>query len=140
MPREKFYKQGLKFGCTECGQCCSHPDGVVELTRQDMENMAEYLAMDVGDFREKFILKAQKDDIFELNSYENGDCIFLEEGRCQVYPVRPVQCRTYPFWPEIVKSAYRWNAAAQVCPGIGEGRVWSGEEIEALVKQMRRRK
>ena len=34
------------------------------------------------------------------------DCVFLKEdperGRktCSIYPVRPLQCRTWPFWPE----------------------------------------
>lgn len=35
-----------------------------------------------------------------LRRKRNGDCIFLEKGtsRCRVYPVRPMLCRTYPFY------------------------------------------
>ena len=139
MPKEKFYKQGLHFGCTECGQCCSHPEGVVELTSDELTALADYLGIDEGEFRERYISKGQNDDVFELQSHKNGDCIFLEDERCQVYEVRPLQCRTYPFWPEIVKSSFRWNAAARDCPGIGQGRLYSGQEIEALVKQMRKK-
>jgi uncharacterized protein len=35
----------------------------------------------------------------------NGDCIFIEKGtgRCRIYPVRPMLCRTYPFYIEELK-------------------------------------
>jgi uncharacterized protein len=35
----------------------------------------------------------------------NGDCIFLEigTGRCRIYPVRPLLCKTYPFYIEELK-------------------------------------
>jgi Fe-S-cluster containining protein len=39
-------------------------------------------------------------------------CIFLDRttNHCQIYPVRPVQCRTYPFWPTVTASVASWNA------------------------------
>jgi Fe-S-cluster containining protein len=39
-------------------------------------------------------------------------CIFLDRttNQCQIYPVRPVQCRTYPFWPTVTASVESWNA------------------------------
>jgi Fe-S-cluster containining protein len=38
-------------------------------------------------------------------------CIFLDRttNQCQIYPVRPVQCRTYPFWPTVTASVQSWN-------------------------------
>lgn len=40
-----------------------------------------------------------------LRRKRNGDCIFLEKGtnRCRTYPVRPMLCRTYPFYIEELK-------------------------------------
>ena len=42
----------------------------------------------------------------EGNAKENGDpedelaCVFLTKTKkCSIYPVRPLQCLTYPFWP-----------------------------------------
>ena len=31
-----------------------------------------------------------------------GDCVFLENGtKCGVYGARPLQCSSYPWWPEL---------------------------------------
>lgn len=40
-----------------------------------------------------------------LRRKRNGDCIFLEKGtrRCRTYLVRPMLCRTYPFFIEELK-------------------------------------
>lgn len=40
-----------------------------------------------------------------LRRKRNGDCVFLEQGtnRCRIYPVRPMLCRTYPFYMEDMK-------------------------------------
>jgi uncharacterized protein len=40
-----------------------------------------------------------------LRRKRNQDCIFLEKGtrRCRAYPVRPMLCRTYPFYLEGLK-------------------------------------
>lgn len=38
-----------------------------------------------------------------LKSQANGDCVFLKDGRqCTVYGARPLQCSTYPWWPELM--------------------------------------
>lgn len=39
-------------------------------------------------------------------------CVFLdnETNFCKIYPVRPIQCSTYPFWPEIMESEKHWNS------------------------------
>jgi len=40
-----------------------------------------------------------------LRRKRNGDCVFLEQGtdRCRTYSVRPMLCRTYPFYMEDLK-------------------------------------
>ena len=62
------------------------------------------------------------------------DCVFLESGKCSVYQARPIQCRTYPFWEEILKSEKAWNEEAAYCPGIGKGNIIPPEKAaEALL-------
>ena len=65
----------------------------------------------------------------------NGDCIFWSPKGCQIYPVRPVQCRTFPFWREHIRSPRGWAAAARRCPGVNEGRLYSAAEIRRLVEE-----
>jgi len=54
---------------------------------------------------------------------------------CMIYRVRPSQCRTWPFWPENLTNPNAWNKAAQKCPGINRGRLYSFEEIEKIRKK-----
>jgi Fe-S-cluster containining protein len=58
------------------------------------------------------------------------DCVFLrrdEKGRglCSIYPVRPTQCRTWPFWPENLSSKRAWITAKKrtPCPGMDNGKL-----------------
>lgn len=38
-----------------------------------------------------------------LKNQANGDCVFLRDGRqCTVYGARPLQCSSYPWWPELM--------------------------------------
>jgi pheromone shutdown protein TraB len=66
-----------------------------------------------------------------LKEKYNYDCVLLDEdGHCRTYEVRPNQCRTWPFWPTNLESPAAWEDAAQGCPGIGTGPVYSFEVIE----------
>ncbi|MBM3198930.1 MAG: YkgJ family cysteine cluster protein, partial [Chlamydiae bacterium] len=46
------------------------------------------------------------------------DCIFLKDKRCTIYPVRPKQCKTFPWWTENLSSPKAWEEAAKSCEGI----------------------
>jgi Fe-S-cluster containining protein len=71
------------------------------------------------------------------------DCVFLrrdektQRALCGIYEVRPRQCRTWPFWPENLKSLKAWEKAAEGCPGMdndgaGEGSFFPLERIRRL--------
>jgi Fe-S-cluster containining protein len=68
-----------------------------------------------------------------LKEHSNGDCVFLTDEGCRVYPVRPSQCRTFPFWKANLRSERAWDAAKGRCPGMGCGRLYSREEIEQIM-------
>lgn len=60
----------------------------------------------------------------------NGDCRFLEGGnRCGVYMGRPEQCRTWPFWPEVMNAKTWKKEVAAFCPGVGKGKLHSADHI-----------
>ncbi len=86
--------------------------------------------------RVEFILHFTRelDDRLVLVNGENDHCVFLENGQCLIYEVRPVQCRTYPFWPENLKNKYSWQQTMEECPGIGQGKLFAKEEIISLLK------
>ena len=56
----------------------------------------------------------------EVLTERGHDCVFLRDGvRCEVYEARPIQCRTFPFWPRNLKTPEAWHEAARECEGIG---------------------
>jgi Fe-S-cluster containining protein len=67
---------------------------------------------------------------YSLIERPGGDCIFWDKAvGCTVYEARPVQCRTWPFWPENVETPADWERTRQGCPGSGRGRHYSESEI-----------
>ena len=64
---------------------------------------------------------------------KKGECIFLKNKKCDVYKARPTQCRTWPFWPDNMKSKI-WNKEIiNFCPGIGKGKIISKKKIDKLL-------
>ena len=59
-----------------------------------------------------------------------------EQG-CTVYPVRPRQCRTWPFWESTVETPADWEETRQRCPGAGQGELICAEEISRRLKVIR---
>jgi polar amino acid transport system substrate-binding protein len=65
-----------------------------------------------------------------LREKANGDCIFFDKAAgCTIYPVRPRQCRTWPFWESNIKTPEDWEETRQMCPGSGKGDLIPAEEI-----------
>ncbi|WP_408938899.1 YkgJ family cysteine cluster protein [Helicobacter sp. MIT 00-7814] len=49
----------------------------------------------------------------------NIECIFFENGKCAIYPVRPKQCRDFPFWESHkILDADSKKALSLECKGI----------------------
>lgn len=132
--KELFYEQGLRFECQGSGKCCtSHGEfGFVFLTKEDRTRFAKHLSLSLSDFQKKYC--DQTSEIWHLKEIKSQpDCIFLKDKRCSVYEARPNQCRTWPFWPEVM-NAKAWKSEVQsFCPGVGKGKVWSKAEIEAVM-------
>ncbi len=117
----------FRFECTKCGDCCRRP-GLVELTREDLERIARFLETTAYDLVMCHDIEFDQ-GAWWLEVEEGESCIFLEEDRCTIEPVKPAQCRAYPFWPEIVIEDGGWGREAEHCPGIGRGPVHGPEEI-----------
>jgi len=115
-----WYAGGLRFECTQCGNCCSGSPGYVWLTVEDMERMAAHLHLAFDDFTRRYV--RQVGQRFSLLEKPDYDCVFLtrEGGRagCSIYEVRPMQCRTWPFWNDNLRSPRAWKNAGAHCPGM----------------------
>ena len=79
-------------------------------------------------FSRKFV--RQVGDRYSLVERPGGDCIFWDaKAGCTVYAARPVQCRTWPFWPENVETPEDWQQVTRICPGSGQGQLFTVEQI-----------
>lgn len=114
---DPWYKKGLRFGCTQCGKCCTGSPGYVWVNEKEMEEMATFLKITLPEFIKLYTRKIEG----QLALKELGrpyDCIFLRDGKCQVYGARPTQCRTFPFWKENLESKEAWEETALRCEGV----------------------
>ena len=111
----------LRFACTGCGVCCTgDASRYVAAGPQEQETIRRFLNISRAWFRRRYLTTV--DDTTEGLRLSRGRCVFLDDNRsCRIYPVRPVQCRTYPWWPEVVASAASWRAEARRCEGINRG-------------------
>lgn len=107
------------------------------MTRKDIAAIATHLHISLDQMMKQYVRRVGLR--YSLIEKKPGnDCIFLhrtDKGiQCEIYPVRPVQCRTWPFWPEVIKSPDTWNQAATHCQGMNKGRLYSVTEIETVKK------
>ncbi len=132
-----WYGEGLRFKCSQCGDCCTGAPGYVWVNKAEITALAALHAAGVDEFEEKYVRKIGIRK--SLREFPNGDCVFFdpESRKCTVYDARPRQCRTWPFWESNLKSPAAWDATCEVCPGSGKGRLYSLEEIETRRKEFR---
>lgn len=131
---QPWYQEGLQFECTQCGNCCSGPPGVVWVNPDEIKAIAQFIGSKNGILNDLYLRRVGWK--FSLTEKPGGDCIFLKrdggKAFCSIYPVRPVQCRTWPFWNGLLKSRNAWEQATQSCPGMNKGKHYGFVEIEAL--------
>jgi Fe-S-cluster containining protein len=133
---DPWYKDGLRFECTQCGKCCTGAPGYVWVNRDELQAIADYLGEPLEQVQ---TLHARPVGLRRtLREKANGDCVFYDRSRgCTIYPVRPRQCRTWPFWESNVKTPGHWEKTCQICPGSGQGDLISAEEITQRLKVIR---
>jgi len=127
---------GLRFSCTLCGNCCSGPEGYVLVSDKEVAALAERLDLPIETFLSRFTHKTSEGrSLIEKRTDRGLDCVFLDRDKipgkavCSVYEDRPAQCRTWPFWPSVVKSRQTWERAKKTCPGIDQGRKYDLVQI-----------
>lgn len=113
-------------------------DYYVFLEQQEAERIRAHLQLSRSWFRRRYLQRLEDGELVAASGADDR-CVFLDaDGRCRVYPVRPLQCRTYPFWPELVGTAAAWNREARRCEGISRGRVVARSTIRRSLQDCRK--
>lgn len=130
-----WYHKGLKFTCTMCGNCCRNRGdyAFVYLMPSEVRSIAAHLGLSRKEFLARHCVR--DGDAVTLRT-DSPACAFLgPDQRCTIYPVRPMQCRTWPFWRENLEKAV-WDEEVRAdCPGAGHGELRSAKEIERVASE-----
>lgn len=117
-------KEGYDYGfdpskCAACeGKCCTGESGFIWLTPAEMEAIAAFLKIEIEDFKSRYLRKIRyRYSLKERQVGESFECIFFdtEAKNCSIYPVRPSQCATFPFWDYFKNHI---DEVVEECPGI----------------------
>jgi len=135
-----YHTKPIRFKCTQCSHCCyGGKYAYVRANEHEINKIIDFLGVDSETFKADCLSKLvdhgygirMKLSPLAKALNKKGHCILLnKQGHCSVYPVRPMQCRTYPFWPEILKDEEKWNAEINRCEGIHQGNEVPIEHIE----------
>ncbi len=126
-----WYKDGLKFECQRCGNCCRGEPGVVWITKRETKNISLSMGVSTDLFTRNYVRLIN--GRISLLEHGNGDCVMYDNG-CKIYGTRPRQCRTFPYWSSNLKNKIEWKEQKRTCPGIDKGKLHTPEEIESLLR------
>jgi hypothetical protein len=129
--RPYFFDAGLRFECQRCGVCCTGDPGTIYVGPSEIDPMAGYCRLSQTRFIATYLYPFK--DSYSIREDAAGCCLFFRDG-CAIYPVRPLQCRSFPFWFVHLRCPARWAELQRHCPGIGQGRLYSKEEIMAWAR------
>jgi Fe-S-cluster containining protein len=120
-----MHEEGYAYGfdpaaCAACGgACCRGESGYIWAKYEEIEKMADFLELSIEDFGRIYLRKVKHR--YSLTEKLIGDedyaCVFFDpvQKRCAIYPVRPRQCRTFPFWEPFKHNEQEVRLE---CPGI----------------------
>jgi uncharacterized protein len=123
MSDQPWYHAGLRFECTQCGQCCTGAPGYVWVNKEEIATLAAAVRLEVDEFERRYVRRVGMRK--SLIEFSNGDCVFYhgESKTCQVYDSRPRQCRTFPYWASNLASPAAWERMCEHCPGGNRGKL-----------------
>jgi Fe-S-cluster containining protein len=125
----------LRFACIKgCTNCCNQR-GFVYLTEADLKRAAEFVGMTARAFERRYVYRTKH--LLRLRKPRGSQCPFLIETGCGIHPAKPVQCRAFPFWPELLDDREEWKEITGYCPGIGRGRPVSPRSALRAANNMR---
>ena len=103
------------------------------LSQNDLTNLCHWFNLTEEQFIKmycRFVPLYNDETLLCLRETKSYDCILWHDG-CTAYDARPVQCSTYPFWTGLLENEQTWFSECSSCPGIGTGKLWKKNEIEA---------
>jgi Fe-S-cluster containining protein len=125
----------MRFECQRgCTKCCEQ-QGFVYLSEEDILRLAAFRGETPAAFEKRYVFRTK--NLRRLRVPRHAQCEFLKADGCSVHEAKPTQCRTFPFWPELVGSTKNLRSTAQWCPGIGKGELVNIQMARDTADEMR---
>ena len=109
----------MGFSCQGCGECCRGEDNSVLVFPQEIRAIEEATGLSWAE-----VAEPPQEGEWDTEGYFHtlewrlakvGEaCRFYQGGVCAIYPVRPILCRSYPFYLD------RGKLMASECRGLGK--------------------
>ncbi len=107
--------EDIGFSCLMCGKCCRREfgDNRVLLIPQEIQVISDHTILEAHEIATPATSDGSDSDLIDtdgkihtfgwmLARKSNGDCNFIEDAetsnKCKIHEVRPMLCRTYPFY------------------------------------------
>jgi Fe-S-cluster containining protein len=130
------YPKNTRFICKKCALCCGDTREKVRsilLLKREAEHIAEETSKNIEDFAEK--IEGAQPYVYLMRKTAEGKCVFLKDGLCSIYRIRPLICKFYPFQLENAKKGKFKFAYTSECPNIGKGPKLRRKFFERLFRE-----
>ncbi len=125
----------IRFQCQAgCTKCCEE-QGFVYLTEEDITRLAGFLGLAQAEFEARHVYRTK--NLRRLRVPRYAQCAFLKDGGCSVHEAKPLQCASFPYWPELLASRRAWHETGRRCPGIGRGGLVNIEAARRVAEELR---
>jgi len=122
-PKKIVRQDGFDFGfhaqaCNNChSRCCRGRSGNIWVNDREMAAICDFFGINIIDGLWTYFVRHNNRVSIRENAREGEwQCIFLDSrSKCTIYPVRPLQCRKFPFWPHFKKDI---SGLKEECPGV----------------------
>ena len=117
-------KEGFAYAfdpaaCASCtGRCCRGESGNIWVNRDEIDRIVAHLGTNLVDFMANSVRQVDSRlSLRERWTEEEAVCLFFDvlARTCRIYPVRPIQCREFPFWAHFRDCP---EQLARECPGV----------------------
>jgi Fe-S-cluster containining protein len=131
------YPRGVRFQCQRCATCCGDTETRVRhilLLRFEADRISKAKSQPINEFAGE--IEDHEPYVYEISKKsEERKCVFLKGNHCEIYTLRPLICRFYPFELKTTKNGKYEFSYTEECRGIGKGRRLGRAYFENLFQQ-----